>query len=285
MNSSAEALRVRRHLSETSFGHLHWREAGAGPPVVLLHANQQSSALWLEMMAALAPGMRAVAPDYPSHGASDHIDWQPTIADYARAVVEVMDAAGVARAAVLGEATGAAVALEISKGWPERVDWIALVNCPVNRGTPEEILAPFKAGYRPADPSGFGALRTVEWMLENDPKHAPLHPTVDWMDRVNRAQIECGRNRWQALTALAQYPMLEGLRAARHPVQLFTTERFYFRERLPEIVAALGERLAEAHDLAGGRVCAGWECAGEIGAKVLDFGRRRQVSEVGQGVK
>ena len=56
------------------------------------HINQQSSAVMVELLQALAPNFRAIAIDYPSHGHSDHIDWQPTIEDYARCVVEVMDA-------------------------------------------------------------------------------------------------------------------------------------------------------------------------------------------------
>ena len=56
------------------------------------HINQQSSAVMVELLQALGTNFRAVAIDYPSHGNSDHIDWQPTIEDYARAVIETMDA-------------------------------------------------------------------------------------------------------------------------------------------------------------------------------------------------
>src|SRR5690606_41233777 len=99
---------MRRGLAETSCGYLHYRDRGAGPPVVLLHINQQSSALMLELMAALAPTMRAVAFDYPSHGMSDHLAEQPSIELYADCAVEVMDWLGSDRAAVIGEAGGAA---------------------------------------------------------------------------------------------------------------------------------------------------------------------------------
>ena len=83
---------IERALVKTSMGYIHYRAAGRGAPVVLLHMNQQSSALYLELMAVLAPGVRAIAIDYPSHGMSDHVTIQPTIADYARCVLEVVDA-------------------------------------------------------------------------------------------------------------------------------------------------------------------------------------------------
>ena len=65
------------------------------------HINQQSSAVMVELLQALAPHFRAIAIDYPSHCHSDHIDWQPAIEDYARCVIEVMDALKVERAFAL----------------------------------------------------------------------------------------------------------------------------------------------------------------------------------------
>lgn len=40
-------------------------------------------------------GLRAVAPDYPGCGASDHVAFQPSIADYARWTLELTDALGI----------------------------------------------------------------------------------------------------------------------------------------------------------------------------------------------
>lgn len=272
-------MEIERKLVKTLFGYLHYRQAGSGEAIVLLHVNQQSSALYREMIEELAPALRVVAPDYPSHGASDPIDYQPTIADYARAVIEVLDHAGVERFAVLGEATGAAVAAELSGSYPDRVTKVVLVNAPVSKVSPEEMLAPFKSTFRPADPTGFPMLRTIDFMLETDPKHSPMHPTQDWMDRVNRAQIEVGRNRWQALTALAHYDMIAGLSRVRHPVMMFTTEHFYFREHLPEIFETLGANLVEARDIPGGRICAAWEFAHLIGPAIIPFVVGRETAD------
>jgi pimeloyl-ACP methyl ester carboxylesterase len=264
-------MKITRKLADTSFGQLHYRDAGSGDAIVLLHVNQQSSTSYFEMIDELAPKMRVIAPDYPSHGDSDHIDYQPTIADYAKAVMEVLDHAGVEKFALLGEATGTAVAAEISATHPDRVTKIVMVNCPVNKEPPEDMLAPFKQDFRPADSSGFPATRTIEFMLTKDPKHSPMHPTQSWMDRVNTSQMEVGRHRWQALTALAHYDMLAGLAKITHPLLLFTTEHFYFRETLPEIFETLGDNLAEAIDIENGRVCAAWEFAHMIGPKTLEF--------------
>ena len=89
---------IKRHLVPTRFGQIHCRDTGGRtglPAVVLMHINQQSSALYLELMAAIAPQARAVAIDYPSHGMSDHIGFQPSIGNYAECVIAVMDGPGI----------------------------------------------------------------------------------------------------------------------------------------------------------------------------------------------
>ncbi len=77
-------LPIERGLVRTHTGYIHYRAAGSGPAILLAHINQQSSALYLELMQALAPELRVIAIDYPSHGHSDPIDWQPSINTYAR---------------------------------------------------------------------------------------------------------------------------------------------------------------------------------------------------------
>ena len=107
-------LPVERGLAKTFAGHIHWQACGSGPVVMVSHINQQSSALMAELLQALGAHFRAVAIDYPSHGHSDHIDWQPGIEDYARAVIETMEALKIERAAALGEAVGAAVSIALA---------------------------------------------------------------------------------------------------------------------------------------------------------------------------
>ena len=173
------------------------------------HINQQSSAVMVELLQALGAHFRAVAIDYPSHGNSDHIDWQPTIEDYARAVIETMDALGIERAAALGEAVGAAVSIALGSRWPQRIDKAVLINTPYfsDAETAKNDIADI-AKVRPSDATGFPAPRTIEFLLKNDPEHAPMQPSQSWMDRINTAQFEIGRDRWQAMGALARFDTL-----------------------------------------------------------------------------
>ena len=269
--SNTAGMRIERGLIRTHTGYVHYRAAGEGPVVALLHINQQSSAIFLELMQALAPQLRALAIDYPSHGHSDPIDWQPQIGTYARCMIEVMDALGIERATTLGEAAGAAVSTELACSYPERIEKVVLVNCPFypTRAVADASHAPLKSGLRPADASGFPTTRTIEFMLEQDPAHSPVHPTQSWMDRVNVAQMEVGRNRWQALDALHEYDLNANLARIRQPVLLLIGELFHYckyREDFDRLIPNV-----RSHVLAGARFFLSWERAEEIAGYVKEF--------------
>ncbi len=262
---------IERGLVKTTAGYIHYRAAGHGDAIVLCHINQQSSALYLELMQALAPQMRAIAIDYPGHGMSDHVARQPAIEDYAQCVMQVMDALGIGKAAALGEAVGAAVAIELAASHGDRIERAVLVNCPfyADRGVADRRHAPLKQGLRPEDSSGFPLTRTMEFVLEKDPGHSPVHPTQSWMDRINVAQIEAGRDRWQALDALHQYDIGANLERIRGPVMLLIGEHFYyvdFRHEFEKRVKHL-----EVHVIEGARFCMTWERADEVARRTIEF--------------
>lgn len=264
-------MNIERGLVKTAAGYIHYRAAGSGKPIVLCHINQQSSALYLELMAALGAERRVVAIDYPSHGMSDHIEWQPAIGDYSKCVLDVMDALGMREASVLGEAAGAVVAIDLAGGYAERIEKIVLVNCPyyADRGATDRSSGALKGGLRPGDASGFPTTRTIDFVLEHDAARAPMHPSQSWMDRINVAQIEAGRDRWQALTALHRYDIAAGLERVRCPVLQLTGEHFQYARFLDEFRTRV--RDLRSHIVAGGRFCLAWERADEVARETLAF--------------
>ncbi|MGE0225507.1 MAG: alpha/beta fold hydrolase [Acetobacteraceae bacterium] len=262
---------IERGLVKTRLGYIHYRVAGSGPPVMLFHINQHSSALMRELMLALAPHFRAVAMDYPSHGHSDPIDFQPGFDDYTDCAVAVMDALGIRTAAMMGEAVGAGVSVCMANRFPDRVGKVVLINCPFSpdRGRTAQHVRELQSGLRPEDETGFPLTRTVRFLLEKDPGHAPMHPTQDWMDRVNTAQMEVGRNRWQAVTALANFDMDRGLSTLSQPVMIILGEFFYYARFLDEMAKRVKD-LRHA-TLPDGRFCMSWERATEIAERARPF--------------
>jgi pimeloyl-ACP methyl ester carboxylesterase len=262
---------MERGLVPTSAGYIHYRAAGAGRAVMLFHINQQSSALMIELIEALAPHCRAIAIDNPGHGDSDHVKQQPSIQDYARWAAEVMDALGIRRAVAMGEAMGAAVATALAGDFPDRIEKVVLMNCPFSTesGRLGAHARELQEGLRPADASGFPLTRTLDFVLEKDARAAPLHPTQSWMDRSNQAQIEAGRDRWQAMTALAAFDLTAALRRVACPTLLLSGEFFYYDRYREDVLKLVADIRAEV--IPGGRFGMSWEHAETIARRTVAF--------------
>src|SRR4029077_871595 len=102
-----------------------FREAGAGPGVVCIHANASTSGQWRGLMDLLAPRFRVFAPDSYDAGKSPH--WPSDRVIHLRDEVEliepVLTRAGspLAPLALVGHSYGAAVALIAALADPGRV--------------------------------------------------------------------------------------------------------------------------------------------------------------------
>lgn len=105
----------------------YFREAGAGPGVVCIHANASASAQWRALMERLSPSYRVFAPD--SFGAGRSPAWPPdrvvALGDEVALLEPVFAAAG-EPFFLIGHSYGAAVALMAALARPERIRAIAL---------------------------------------------------------------------------------------------------------------------------------------------------------------
>lgn len=106
---------------------LAWREAGTGPPLLLLHGWCFSSLVFAEALAAFSSDYRVLAPDLPGHGASD-----PAAAEGFAALAadlrEWLAALSLDRIRLLGWSMGGQVALELAAALsPEQVERLLLV--------------------------------------------------------------------------------------------------------------------------------------------------------------
>ena len=115
----------------------------------------------------------------------------------------------------------------------------------------------------------FPAPRSIDFLLENDPEHAPMQPTQAWMDRINVAQFEIGRDRWQAMQALAKFDPVAGLKAVKCPVLMLYGEHFIYGKHRPLMQEACPA--ARIKTVPGGRFCMSWERAPEIAAHARAF--------------
>jgi pimeloyl-ACP methyl ester carboxylesterase len=119
---------TRRFFCSTAMGQVHGVESGSGggTPLILLHQTPRSVDEFAEVLPLLAKHRRTIAIDNPGYGCSDPVQGQPTVAEYARAVVDVFDALRIDKAVLVGHHTGAVISVELAAAFPERVDRVVL---------------------------------------------------------------------------------------------------------------------------------------------------------------
>lgn len=124
---------IRKSSARVAFGQgtldLHYRVAGHGPPLFLLHPSPLSSAFMEPLMQRLAGRATLVAPDTPGFGESDAIGAETLGLDpYVNAMIALRRALGLDQVAVYGSATGAQIAIEWAKADPDGVVGVVLDN-------------------------------------------------------------------------------------------------------------------------------------------------------------
>lgn len=109
---------------------VHYLEAGAGTPLVLLHAFPLGAAQWLPQLASPPAGWRLIAPDLRGFGESVGSGAPGAISmdDYGADVVDLLDHLGVPQTALLGLSMGGYVALALQARHPGRIDRLVLAD-------------------------------------------------------------------------------------------------------------------------------------------------------------
>jgi pimeloyl-ACP methyl ester carboxylesterase len=106
-------------------------ETGAGRPVLFVHGGGAHGAAFAPLLPHL-PGILAIIVDRPGFGLSEGLGHRRTdLRRHAVTVLEhVLDAAGIERAALVGNSMGGTWAAWLALDRPERVASLALLGCP-----------------------------------------------------------------------------------------------------------------------------------------------------------
>jgi pimeloyl-ACP methyl ester carboxylesterase len=171
---------IFRRFADLSHGQVHYREAGEGEALLLLHGSPGSSRQLLRLIARFAPSMRVIAPDTPGNGDSVPLASEaPTIADLAVATLEFMDRKGLERARVYGTHTGAAIGAELALLAPKRVQ--SLVHDGIGHWEGEalaDVLANYAHPFTP-DTDGDYLQRVIEFCRNQYLFYPWYRPTED----------------------------------------------------------------------------------------------------------
>ncbi|GCD93005.1 alpha/beta fold hydrolase [Embleya hyalina] len=150
---------------------LHYHEAGAGRPMILLHGSGPGATGWSNFagnIAALAEHFHVYAVDMPGWGESDPAGVDRL--DHVEAAIQFLDALGIEKAAFVGNSMGGQTSLRLATEHPDRITHLVTMGAPVGPvrtlfgagDGPSEGLKVLIAAYR--DPSPENMRRLVEIM-------------------------------------------------------------------------------------------------------------------------
>jgi len=162
-----------------------WREAGDGPPLLLIHGVGLNADAWEPQIVALSAARRVIAIDLPGHGRSDRLPEGAGLDEFVAAVAGFIGALGISPLPVIGHSMGALIALGLALDHPKKVTALVALNAvycrdPVARAAVErraaqltggafEVEAPILRWY-PDNPHGRLARTTAAWLHAVDPR-------------------------------------------------------------------------------------------------------------------
>lgn len=224
---------IRRGYVDVREGQLHYREvAGSAPAIVFLHQTASASSSFERVMQQLRLPNRLVALDTPGFGASFAPRGWPSMADYARWVVEALDRLRIRRFHVVGQHTGANLAGELAVRHADRVRSVTMLGpVPMTAAERREFRKLLGTPIRPrADGSH---------LMENWGYAAQYNPGCDpvLMHDEVVSMLTAWRGRPQAYRAVSFNDSLAVLRRIRAPVLLMTSPGDYFHARFHEVTS------------------------------------------------
>jgi pimeloyl-ACP methyl ester carboxylesterase len=108
--------------------HYAYRQAGAGPVVVLIHGITSDSTNWSQVMPGLAKHFTVIAPDLLGHGGSAKPTGDYSLGAHASLVRDILQELGHDRATFVGHSLGGGVAMQMAYQFPERCERLILVD-------------------------------------------------------------------------------------------------------------------------------------------------------------
>lgn len=228
---------IDRAFARVAEGLIHYRHvAGEGTPLILLHASPGSSANLVPLIEALSETGRApaiVAPDTPGNGDSAALTVDaPRMADYADALVRLMDALRIDRATLYGAHTGARIAVEAGVLHPDRVAAVVADGIGEYHGNLRDELIERYAPEVAPDDYGSHLLWAFHFVRDQalhfphyarDPEHRLMTRAVPDAQALHRAAMEVLKalgTYHHAYRAAFAYPTRERLERLTRPFHL-----------------------------------------------------------------
>lgn len=221
-------ITIERRFVRAGGRSVHYRCAGSGPEVVMLHDSPRSSRLYIETMKVLATRFRVHALDTPGYGNSDPIGVaDPTIADFADALGDALSALGLVGAPLYATHTSAKIALDYAarRDAPGTLilDGISIPAVPTSEAFIADYMRPFRlddgGAYLAAEWSRIrDMLRWFPWFRPSAAtRMAMAQPPREWIEQYAIDLFSAGPHYSDAYAAAMRYDPAPALRRISHP--------------------------------------------------------------------
>ena len=128
---------ISEHRMRTGRCEMAWLEAGAGWPVILLHAFPLNADMWRPQLEAVPAGWRFIAPHFRGFGGTRALaPGGGGLDDYAADIGDFMDSLTLEDAVIAGLSMGGYVAFAMYRQAPARFNGLVLANTRPQADTP-----------------------------------------------------------------------------------------------------------------------------------------------------
>ncbi len=110
---------------------VHYEALGRGRPIIFLHGWVGSWRYWISAMQIASTSFRAYALDLFGFGDSIHDPLRYSLDRQADLVKRFLEEMGIGKVALVGHNLGALVGFSYLKQWPQTVDRMMAINCPI----------------------------------------------------------------------------------------------------------------------------------------------------------
>jgi pimeloyl-ACP methyl ester carboxylesterase len=110
---------------------VHYEVLGRGRPTIFLHGWVGSWRYWIASMQVASTSFRAYGLDLWGFGESAHDPMRYTIDQQTDLLSRFLDEMGIGKVALVGHGLGALVGFNFCSRWPQSVDRMMAVNCPL----------------------------------------------------------------------------------------------------------------------------------------------------------
>jgi pimeloyl-ACP methyl ester carboxylesterase len=258
------------HVGLSTGPRIHYAECGPadGEPIVFVHGWPDSWFSFSRVMPLLPDDVRALAIDQRGFGDSEKPDAGYAIPDLARDVIAFLDAAGIARATLVGHSFGTFVCRQAALADPSRVGSLVLIDTGFQPSN-NTVLRELQQSMRELpDPIPIAFARE----FQSSTVHHPVPP--DFFDRIIEESRKLPPWLWRvAIDRLMAYDDTPQLGRIAAPTLLIWGDHdaLFSREEQDHFRAALPSAMFELYEDTGH--CPNWERPERVAVDVAAFAR------------